>query len=85
MMDKVKKKRAALKNLKPVEGKTSNSTFISFSDVVVRSDLSNIGVTLGKNDSEVSDSIKCLKMREAKCLPPKHSRKVMKDDRSSDF
>jgi hypothetical protein len=77
-MDKVKK-RAALKNLEPVEGKTSNSSFLSFSDVVVHSNLSNIGVTLGKNDSEVSDSIMCLKTLEAKRLPPKPSSKEMEE------
>jgi hypothetical protein len=76
VMDRVKK-RAALKNLEPVEGKTSNSSFLSFSDVVVQSNLSNIGVTLGKNDSEVSDSIMCLKTLEAKRLPPKLSNKEM--------
>jgi hypothetical protein len=78
VMDKVKK-RAALKNLEPIEGKTSNSSFLSFSDVVVHSNLSNMGVTLGKNDSEVSDSIMCLKTLEAKCLPPKLSSKEMEE------
>jgi hypothetical protein len=46
-MDKVKK-QTALKNLEPIEGKTSNSSFLSFLDVVVHSNLSNMGVTLGK-------------------------------------
>jgi hypothetical protein len=78
VMDKVKK-WAAHKNFESIEGKTSNS-FLSFSDVVVQSNLSNIGVNLGKNDSEVSYSIKFLKTLEAKCLPPKLSSKVMEDD-----
>jgi hypothetical protein len=46
-MDKVKK-WAAHRNLESIEGKTSNSSFLSFSDVVVQSNLSNIGVNLGK-------------------------------------
>jgi hypothetical protein len=60
VMDKVKK-RAAHKNFESIEGKTSNSSFLSFSDVVIQSNLSNIGVNLGKNDSEISYSIKFLK------------------------
>jgi hypothetical protein len=68
VIDKVKK-RAAHKNLESIEGKTSNSSFLSFLDVVV-----------SENDSGVSDSIKFLKTLEAKCLPPKLSSKVMEDD-----
>jgi hypothetical protein len=65
VMDKVKK-RAALKNLEPIEGNISNSSFLSFSDVVIHSTL-----------SEVSDSIKCLKTLEAKRLPPELPSKAM--------
>jgi hypothetical protein len=81
VLDKARK-RAALKNLEPMKGKNPNSSFLSFSDAVVQSSLNSIGVALGNRDSEVLDSIRCLKSIEAKRLPPTLSSKEMGDQRS---
>jgi hypothetical protein len=81
VLDKARK-RAALKNLEPMKGKNPSSSFLSFSDAVVQSSLNSIGVALGNRDSEVLDSIRCLKSIEAKRLPPTLSSKEMGDHRS---
>jgi hypothetical protein len=80
VMDKARK-RAALKNLEPIEGNISNPSFPSFSDIVIHSELSKIGVSLGKNSSEISDSLKRLRSLEAKRLTSVSPSKAMENPR----
>lgn len=78
-------KRTAWKNLDFNDGNTLSSSFVSFSDSVLSSNVQNLGVSLGSSVDIVSDSVALLKMVEWDRLTACDSSKEIEDDSEIDI